>query len=113
MSRDDHAVDQVRARHGGQTKTKDYYSADNIAIRVGFGTQASVHDSDHYDVDRIFVGLSWELHCRIVCSSDGERRGEFLHNYYMFVSLHDSDQEGVVRIFVALSCELWLFIYLH
>ena len=32
--------------------------------------------------------------------------GEFLHNYYTFVSLHDSDHEGVVRIFVALSCEL-------
>jgi len=25
--------------------------------------QASVHDSDHYNVDRIFVGLSSELHC--------------------------------------------------
>jgi len=33
-------------------------------------------------------------------------RGDFLHNYYMFVSLHDSDHDGVVRIFVALSCEL-------
>ena len=34
-------------------------------------------------------------------------QGEFLHNYYMFVSLHDSDHEGVFRIFVALSYELW------
>ena len=52
----------------------------------------------------------------IVRSSDGGRRedkrahnhhqGEFLHNYYKFVSLHDRDHEGVVRIFVALSCEL-------
>jgi len=33
-------------------------------------------------------------------------QGEFLHNYYTFLSLHDSDHEGVVRIFVALSCEL-------
>jgi len=23
-----------------------------------------VHNSNHYDVDRIFVSLSWELHCR-------------------------------------------------
>jgi len=23
-----------------------------------------VHDSDHYDMDKIFVSLSWELHCR-------------------------------------------------
>jgi len=22
-----------------------------------------VQDSDHYDVDRIFVSLSWKLHC--------------------------------------------------
>jgi len=27
-------------------------------------------------------------------------QGEFLHNYYTFVSVHDSDHEGVVRIFV-------------
>jgi len=38
-------------------------------------------------------------------------QGEFLHNYYMFVSLHDSDHEGVVRIFVALSCELWGYLF--
>ena len=55
----------------------------------------------------------------IVRSSDGGQRGdkrlqgEFLHNYYTFVSLHDSDREGVVRIFIALSCELWLFIYIN
>ena len=42
----------------GKTKTKHYYSAHNFATRVSFGTQATVHDSDHYDVDRIFVGLS-------------------------------------------------------
>ena len=52
----------------------------------------------------------------IVRSSDGgqqgteglmtHHQGEFLHNYYTFVSLHDSEHEGVVRIFVALSCEL-------
>jgi len=23
-----------------------------------------VHNSNHYDVDRIFVGLCWELHCQ-------------------------------------------------
>jgi len=34
------------------------------------------------------------------------RQGEFLHNYYKFVSLYNSDHAGVVRIFVALSCEL-------
>jgi len=38
-------------------KTK-HYSAHNVATRVSFDTYASVHDSDHYDVDRIFVGLS-------------------------------------------------------
>jgi len=31
-------------------------------------------------------------------------QGEFLYNYYTFVSLRDSNHEGVVRIFVALSC---------
>ena len=44
-----------------KTKTEHYYSAHNIATRVNFGTQASVHDSNHYDVDRIFVGLFCEL----------------------------------------------------
>jgi len=41
-----------------KTKTKHYYSTHNVAIRVSFGTEASVRDSDHYDVDGIFVGLS-------------------------------------------------------
>jgi len=40
-------------------------------------------------------------------------QGEFLHNYYTFVSLHECDHEGVVTILVALSCELWSsFIYI-
>ena len=38
-------------------KTKHYYSVHNIATRVSFSTQASVQDSNHYDVDRIFVGF--------------------------------------------------------
>jgi len=72
-------------------------------------------------VDRIFVGLSWELHCRIVRSSDGGQWGDKrAHNstikwvsaHYTFVSLHDSDHESVVRILVALSCELWSFIHI-
>jgi len=58
-------------------KTKHYYSVHNVATRVNFGTQASVQDSDHYNVDRIFVGFpesytvddSW-----MVRSSDGTRR---------------------------------------
>ena len=41
-----------------KTKTKHYYSVHNVATRVNFGTEASVHDSDHYGVGRIFVGLS-------------------------------------------------------
>ena len=43
---------------GAKTKTEHYYSAHNVATRVSFDTQASVHDSDHYDVDRIFMGFS-------------------------------------------------------
>ena len=45
-------------------KTEHYYGAHNVATRVSFATYPSVHDSDHYDVDRIFVDLSRELHCR-------------------------------------------------
>ena len=41
-----------------KTKTKRYYSAHNVVTRVRFSTYASVHDSNHYDVDRVFVGLS-------------------------------------------------------
>ena len=40
------------------TKTKHYYSAHNVATRLNFGMEASVHDSDLYSVGRIFVGLS-------------------------------------------------------
>ena len=56
-----------------KTKTKRYYSAHNVAARVSFVRK---HDSDHYGVGRIFVGLSWELHCLIVRSSDGGERGD-------------------------------------
>ena len=60
-------------------KTKHYYSVHNIATRVSFSTQASVQDSNHYDVDRIFVGFpesytvddSW-----MVRSSDGGQHEE-------------------------------------
>jgi len=41
-----------------KTKTEHYYSAHNVATRVNFGMQASVHYSKHYNVDTIFVGLS-------------------------------------------------------
>ena len=41
-----------------KTKTEHCYSAHNVATRVSFGKKALVHDSDHYNVDRIFVGLS-------------------------------------------------------
>jgi len=41
-----------------KTKTEHFYSAHNIATRVSFDMSASVQDSDHYDVDRIFVDLS-------------------------------------------------------
>ena len=57
-----------------QTKTEHYYSAHNVSTRLSFDTWASVHDSDHYDVYRIFVGHSWELRCWIVRSSDGGQR---------------------------------------
>ena len=41
-----------------RTKTKHYYRTHNVATRVSFSKYAPVHDSDHYDVGRIFVGLS-------------------------------------------------------
>ena len=69
-----------------------------------------MHDSNHYDIEKIYVGLSWVV--RLSDGGHGETKGlitphqgEFLHNYCTFVSLH-SDHDGVVRIFAALSCEL-------
>jgi len=55
------AIDRAMA---AKTKTEHYYSAHNVATRVNFDTWTSVHDSNHYDVDTIFVGLSRELHWR-------------------------------------------------
>ena len=57
MSRDDHAVYFDRAM-AAKTKTEHYYGAHYVATTVIFGTKASVHDSDHYNMDRIFVDLS-------------------------------------------------------
>jgi len=39
-------------------KTEHFYSAHKVATRVSFNMYTSVHSSDHYNVDRIFVGLS-------------------------------------------------------
>jgi len=41
-----------------KTRTERYYSARNVATKVSFDTEASVHDRDDYDVDRIFWGFS-------------------------------------------------------
>jgi len=43
---------------------------------------------------------------------NSQHQGEFLHNYYTFVSLQDSGHDGIVKIFVALpaSCEAINFI---
>ena len=55
-----------------KTKTEHYYSAHNVATRVSFDTEESVHDSNHYDVDTIFAGLSYTGDDGwIVRSSDG------------------------------------------
>ena len=94
MSSDDHTVqliDQVRVSHGGQNE-------DKTLLRCGQNLRGP------------FLRATY-IHCLIVRSSDGGERGrqkgsqlyhqgEFLHNYYTFVSLHDCDDEGVVRIFV-------------
>ena len=53
-----HVMTTFERAMAAKMKTKHYYSAHNIATRVSFGTQTSVHDSDHYDEGRIFVGLS-------------------------------------------------------
>ena len=79
-----------------------------------------MHDSDHYDVDRIFGGPFLRARlpmtvgsCARAMTIDGRQkcsevhnRGKFLRNYYTFESMHDGDHDGVVRIFVGLSCEL-------
>ena len=52
------SIYQFERAMAAKTKTKRYYSTHNVATGVSFDTYASVHDSDHYNVDRIFVGLS-------------------------------------------------------
>ena len=55
MSCEDHArsIESAMAANG---KTRTYYSANNFASTVSFGMQASVNDSDHDCVVRIFMG---------------------------------------------------------
>jgi len=123
MSRDDHAVELIEPwrpiddrvlLQRSQRCHKGEFRHVNISTR-------------QYDVDRILVGLSWELHCRNQLDralerwhTTGRQKGsqlhdqsEFLHNYCTLVSLHDSDNAGAVRIFVALSCELWGYLYIY
>ena len=82
------------------------------------GHIVSVHDGNHH-MDRIFVGLSWELQCwqQSDCvlkrwwttarekGSEPYHQSELLCNYYTLSA--DTNTESVVRIFIGLSCKLW------
>ena len=86
---------------------------------------ACKHDSNHYDVDRIFAGLSWELHCQwqLDCAlewwrNDGRTKGLITPPsgwvstlLYTFASVHII-HDGVVRMFIDLSCELGGLLYM-
>ena len=72
MSRDDHAVQLIEP---WRPRRRQNIITALTTLPQGW-VSASVHDRDHYDVDRIFVGLSWELHYRIVRSSDGRQPGD-------------------------------------
>ena len=92
-------------------KTRHYYSTHNFDSTVSFAMQASVNDSDHGRVVRIFVCLSQGLYCHRKSKRALEQwwstarqkrsylyhQGEFQHNYFDFVSLHHSNHDGVVR----------------
>ena len=47
-----------QASNDDQEKDRKYHSTHNVATRVSLSTYASVHDSNHGNVVRIFVGLS-------------------------------------------------------
>ena len=99
-------------------------STHNLTTRVSYSMYASMHGSDHYDVDRIFMGLSWDLHCRWQldhalewCRTTGRHNSTTKVSFCTIIvrlsQVHNSDREGAVRIFVGLSCELWgFFIYI-
>jgi len=57
MSHDDHGVQLItfELAMAAKQKTKHFYSAHNIATRV-FRHEAPVHNVDHNNVDRIFMG---------------------------------------------------------
>ena len=98
-------------------KTRHYYSTHNFASTVRFGMQASVSDSDHGRVVRIFVCLFQERYCHRKLKRTLERwrltarqkrsylhhQGEFQHQLFSFRSGHDSDHGSLVRIFVGQS----------
>ena len=106
---------------------KQYILQDSqVRLQGDYQHASSVHNINHDSVDRIFMGLSWELYCHWESDqvlkqqwTTGRQKGselhhqdELLHNYYTFESVHDSDQDSVVRIFVGLSFEL-MFLYSH
>jgi len=60
MSHDDHAVELTEAR---RPRRRQNITALTTLPQVWVSARKHQY-SDHYDVDWIFVGLSWKLHCR-------------------------------------------------
>ena len=93
MLRDDHAVQLIEFEWAMAAKTNTLLLCSQPCHRGKFRHVSISQDSDHYDLDRIVVGLSWELHCwwqldRALerWQTTGRKKGsnsttKFLHNY--------------------------------
>lgn len=92
-------------------KAKSYYTLTTSPPGWVFAMLiASVHDSDHDSVGRVFAGLSWELYCQWQTQdSELHQQGEFAHIIIYWVSAKWQSQQCI-----GLFCKLGGFInYLH
>jgi len=62
MSRDDHAVQFTEPWR--PRRRQNIITALTMLPQGWVSARKHQCTTDHYDVDRIFAGLSWELHCR-------------------------------------------------
>ena len=79
MSHDDHTVQLIISSEPWQPKRRQNIITVLTTLPQGWVLTCKNQCTTaitSYDVDRIFVGLSWELSYQIVCSSDGRQWGD-------------------------------------
>ena len=107
---------QVKQTMVVRGKTKNYYSAHNLATRATCQYTTAImaeNLSPNICGLRAVLPMKVEVGAQAMAvdrktksTNNSTNQGEFLHNYYTFQSVHDGEYDGAVRTFVTLSSEL-------